>query len=114
MTSTKDHRSPTPDRKGRTRAGHRSGAVLVWICAGVSSLSACRSYDPDVLDARLRAATTDAYVDAIETQFGGLEAAGIEPGDLRDRYREAAVAAPNAAAFYGVPRREARRDERSG
>ncbi|MEM9803231.1 MAG: S41 family peptidase [Planctomycetota bacterium] len=86
-----------------------SNPRLRRVLAGLASVAAllalgCRSFDPDVFDERLRAATVDAYVDAIETQFGGLEAAGLESGDLRERYREEAIAAETPAVFYAVLR----------
>lgn len=70
-----------------------------------TAAAACASYDPAVLDERLRGATFDAYVETIEVQFGGLEAAGVTGDDLRDRFGGPARDAETPAAFYGVLRR---------
>ena len=75
---------------------------LIALCAFAF---ACRSFDPNVFDARLRRATVDAYVDAIETQFGGLAAAEVTVDDLARRYRDQAIGAATPAAFYSVLRR---------
>lgn len=72
--------------------------------AAMALLGACRTFDDGVFDERLRRATFDAYVETIETQFGGLDAAAVSAAELRDRYRSAALEAPTPAAFYGVLR----------
>ncbi|MEM6571705.1 MAG: S41 family peptidase [Planctomycetota bacterium] len=90
-----------PGACGSQRPIWRRLAILALAALAAAS---CRSYDPDVFDERLRAATVDAYVEAIETQFGGLEVAGLSEGDLRERYRDAAIAAPTPAVFYAVLR----------
>lgn len=76
--------------------------LIIAVCA---SLAACRTFDPDVFDERLRRATVDAYVDAIATQFGGLAAAEVTVDDLARRYRDQAIGAATPAAFYSVLRR---------
>lgn len=82
-----------------------SGRVLLWLAVtSALSTAGCKSVDGTVFDERLRQATFDAYVDTIETQFEGLDPAGVSAEDLRSRYRVAAVEASSPAAFYGVMR----------
>ncbi len=80
-------------------SGHALCMLTLLAC-----LSACQSFDPARFDSRLRAATVDAYVDAIRTQFGGLEAAGVSADELAARYRRAAIDAETPSRFYGVLR----------
>ena len=78
---------------------------LLRLAAACSLCAAgCKSFDGAVFDERLRGATFDAYVETIETQFGGLEPAGISVDELRARYRSAAVGSATPAAFYAVLR----------
>ncbi|MEM9380834.1 MAG: S41 family peptidase [Planctomycetota bacterium] len=89
---------------GPRRSPSVRARLLLVALTVVPAAASCRTYDPDVFDERLRAATVDAYVEAIETQFGGLEVAGLSEGDLRERYRDAAIEAPTPAVFYAVLR----------
>ena len=78
---------------------------LLRLAAACSLCAAgCKSFDGAVFDERLRGATFDAYVETIETQFEGLEPAGISVDELRARYRSAAVGSATPAAFYAVLR----------
>lgn len=83
-------------RRQRALAGCFVAALVLQF------LSACATFDPNVFDRRLRSVTFRAYVGAIEAQFGGLDAAGVTAGDLRDRYRNRAESAETPSAFYSV------------
>lgn len=95
--------------KGKVRPGPSTGSpskgtvpgrvALVLCFLGMAS---CATVDPSVFDERLRTATFRAYVGAIESQFGGLEAAGVSADDLRKRYGARAASASSPAEFYRV------------
>lgn len=78
------------------------GRARPWIAAWVLLVASCASVDPNVFNEALRTATFRAYLGAIEAQFGGLEAAGVTAGELRDRYRKRAMAAQSPESFYRV------------
>ena len=65
---------------------------------------ACRSVDESVLDARLRAASVDAYLGFLDEEFGGFDAAGVTLESLRDRHRAEAIDAARPEDFYAVLR----------
>ncbi len=75
-----------------------------WAVLLTAAVAACASYDPEVLDERLRGATFEAYVETIEAQFGGLGAAGVTGSELRERFAQPARGAETPAEFYGVLR----------
>ncbi|QDV07393.1 Peptidase family S41 [Planctomycetes bacterium Poly30] len=77
-------------------------ALALALVSALSWIASCATVDPSVFDERLRTATFRAYVGAIETQFGGLEAAGVSADDLRERYGSRAASAESPAEFYRV------------
>lgn len=86
-------------RRRRLAGGiYRPGLSLALVAA--ACLNSCRGFDPHQFDGRLREATFDAYVETIETQFGGLSAAGVTTAELVARYRERAVVAATPEGFY--------------
>lgn len=91
----------TPGVRGPSVRVRGPLAALVTAAAMSPFLGSCRSFDPAQFDGRLREATFDAYVETIETQFGGLSAAGVTIDELTARYRERAVSAVSPAGFYG-------------
>lgn len=100
-------RAATGGDAGERTPASAPDASRTWraaLLALVAWASSCAGYDAKVFDERLRAATVDRYIEAIERQFGGLAPAELEPGMLAKRYRDAAIAAATPAAFYGVLR----------
>jgi hypothetical protein len=64
------------------------------------TLAGCQAYDPDVYDARLRAATFDTYHQAIVNRYPDLDRVGLDGAALKARWRKDAVQAKSATEFY--------------
>ncbi|MEE2906841.1 MAG: S41 family peptidase [Planctomycetota bacterium] len=63
-------------------------------------LAGCRSYDPDIFDARLRSATFETYHEAIVESYPDLDRVGLDAQTLRDRWELAVVEAGSATEYY--------------
>ncbi|MCP4813774.1 MAG: hypothetical protein GY888_14795, partial [Planctomycetaceae bacterium] len=63
-------------------------------------LPSCRSYDPDVFDARLRSATFETYHEAIVDSYPDLDRVGLDSQSIRDRWEIAVVDAESATEYY--------------
>lgn len=75
----------------------RAALVLLLALA-----SACRTYDPQVFDERLRAATFDAYWEELDRHYPYFALKQIDWRASRERYRGAALAARTRLDFEKV------------
>jgi carboxyl-terminal processing protease len=80
--------------------------TLRWVRAAIVGLlllaSACRTYDPQVFDERLRAATFDIYWEELDRNYPYFERKGIDWSAVRNRYRDDALAAGTRNDFFKV------------
>ena len=63
---------------------------------------ACRTYDPQVFDERLRAATFDAYWSELDENYPYFGLMHVDWNSARERFRDEALAAPTRLEFAKV------------